>query len=46
VRGLGIKSNGNVGDMYVTVKVEIPEKINERQRKLIEEFAKEGNLKY
>jgi molecular chaperone DnaJ len=46
LRGLGIKSNGNVGDMYVTVKVEIPEKINERQRKLIEEFAKEGNLKY
>jgi DnaJ-class molecular chaperone len=46
LKGLGIKSNGNVGDMYVTVKVEIPEKINERQRKLIEEFAKEGNLKY
>lgn len=46
LRGLGVKTNGSVGDMYVTVKVEIPEKINERQRKLIEEFAKEGNLKY
>ncbi len=44
--GLGVKTNGSVGDMYVTVRVEIPEKINERQRKLIEEFAKEGNLKY
>lgn len=46
LRGLGVKSNGNAGDMYVTVKVEIPRKITERQRKLIEEFAKEGNLKY
>ncbi len=46
LRGLGVKTNGSVGDMYVTVRVEIPEKINERQRKLIEEFAKEGNLKY
>ncbi|MCS7229151.1 MAG: molecular chaperone DnaJ [Candidatus Kryptonium sp.] len=46
LRGLGIKTDGKVGDMYVTVKVEIPDKINERQRKLIEEFAKEGNLKY
>ncbi|CUS83463.1 molecular chaperone DnaJ [Candidatus Kryptobacter tengchongensis] len=46
LKGLGVRSNGGVGDMYVTVRVEIPEKINEKQRKLIEEFAKEGNLKY
>ncbi len=46
LRGLGVRTDGSAGDMYVTVKVEIPDKINERQRKLIEEFAKEGNLKY
>lgn len=46
LRGLGVKSNDGIGDMYVTVKVEIPEKISEKQRKLIEEFAKEGNLRY
>jgi DnaJ-class molecular chaperone len=46
LRGLGIRTPSETGDMYVTVKLEIPKNINERQRKLIEEFAKEGNLKY
>ena len=42
LRGLGI----NGGDMYVKVNIKIPENINERQKRLIEEFAKEGDLKY
>lgn len=37
--GLGMKSAEKTGDMFVTVYIEIPERLNKRQRELIEKFA-------
>ncbi len=38
----GIKRmNGGTGDLFVTVKVEIPKKLSSQQKKLVEELAKE-----
>ncbi len=43
LRGKGVSAYGGVGkgDQLVTVVVEVPEKINKKQRKLIEELARE-----
>jgi molecular chaperone DnaJ len=46
LRGRGVKINGARGDQYVEVIVEVPKKINDKQKKLMEEFAKETGLKY
>ena len=48
LKGYGVNSlnsNGR-GDQFVKVKVEIPKDINDKQKKLLEEFAKEGSIKY
>ena len=44
LKGKGIpKLKSNVrGDQYVKVTVEIPKKLNEKQKELVREFAKEG----
>jgi len=42
LKGLGVKTPTGRGDQYVTVKVVVPEKLTEKQRKLMEELAKEG----
>ncbi len=39
-KGLPVMNSSHVGDLYVTVDVEIPKKLNSRQRQLLEEFAK------
>ena len=44
--GRGVKVNGFRGDQYVEVVVEVPKNINAKQKKLMEEFAKETGLKY
>lgn len=42
LRGKGVKlPDGKVGDFYVIVKVEVPRKLNARQKKLLEELARE-----
>lgn len=46
LRGKGVKVNHSRGDQYVEVLVEVPKNINHKQKKLIEEFAKETGLKY
>jgi len=46
LRGKGVEINGFRGDQYVEVFVEIPKKMSEKQKKLMEEFAKEGGLKH
>ena len=38
--GKGVKSSRGQGDQYVTVKVVTPRKLNEEQRKAMEDFAK------
>jgi molecular chaperone DnaJ len=46
LKGKGLEEDGSKGDQYVEVVVEVPEKISEKQKKLLEEFAKETGLKY
>jgi molecular chaperone DnaJ len=46
LKGKGVKVNGARGDQYVEVVVEVPKNIDEKQKQLIEEFAKRTGLKY
>ena len=46
LRGKGVEVNGSRGDQYVEVVVDIPRKLSEKQKKLMEEFAKESGLKH
>ena len=46
LKGMGLKKNGLQGDQFVKVEVITPSNITEKQKKLIKEFAEEGELKY
>ncbi len=46
IRGQGVKRGGRVGDQYVEVKVEIPEKLSDQEHKALEEFAALSGLKH
>jgi molecular chaperone DnaJ len=46
VPGKGLTVNGKRGDQLIKVKVKVPQKINEQQRKLMHQFAQEGNLSH
>ena len=46
VRGKGIKTKRGVGDMYVTVVVEIPTRLSREQRNNIEKFLQKNFLLY
>ena len=45
LRGKGIKSSLGTGNLYVTVSVEIPNSVSRAQRKALEEFAQNSELK-
>ncbi len=45
IRGKGIKSSMGTGNLYVTVNVEIPTNISRSQRKALEEFDNNGEIK-
>jgi molecular chaperone DnaJ len=48
LKGYGVNSlnsNGR-GDQFVKIKVEIPRNVNDKQKRLMEEFAKEGGIKH
>jgi molecular chaperone DnaJ len=46
LRGKGVEVDGSTGDQYVEVSVEIPKSMSDKQKKLMEEFAKESGLKH
>jgi molecular chaperone DnaJ len=46
LRGRGVKVNEFRGDQYVEVVVEVPRNISPKQKKLMEDFAKETGLKH
>ncbi len=46
LKGMGLKTNGLQGDQFVTIEIKTPKDVTEKQRKLMEEFAKEGGLKH
>lgn len=45
VRGKGIKTSRGTGDLYITVTVEVPTKLNKSQKSQIETFCKEIDIK-
>ncbi len=46
LRGRGVKADGATGDQYVEVLVEIPKRMSQKQKELMEQFAREGGLKH
>ncbi len=46
LRERGVRVNGARGDQYVEVVVEVPKNIDAKQKRLMEQFAKETGLKY
>jgi molecular chaperone DnaJ len=44
VRGKGLPVDGRRGDQLIKVTVVVPTEINQRQRQLMEDFAREGRL--
>ena len=47
LRGRGVEgADGRKGDMFVRLKVATPRNLTTRQRKALEEFAREAGLKY
>lgn len=44
--GKGVEADGVRGDQYVEVFVDIPKNMSDKQKKLMEEFAKEAGLKH
>ncbi len=45
VRGKGIKTNRGTGDLYIEILVEVPTRLSRAQRKALEEFEKETEIK-
>lgn len=45
VRGKGIRSKNGIGDLYITVVVEVPTRVSRAQRKALEKFDDELELK-
>jgi molecular chaperone DnaJ len=46
LKGMGLKKSGLKGDQFVIVEIATPKDVTDKQRKLMEEFAKEGGLKH
>lgn len=45
VRGKGIKTSRGTGDLYIVITVEVPVKLSKNQKKALEEFDGEGEIK-
>ena len=45
VRGKGIKTRTGTGNMYITVVVEVPSKLTREQKREIEQFDAETDMK-
>lgn len=48
IKGKGVKhvNNSNHGDHYVRVQIDVPQKLNSRQKELLEEFASESKKRH
>ena len=46
IRGQGVEKGGRIGDMYVEVKVEVPETLSGEAQRLMEALASDAELKY
>lgn len=46
IRGQGVEKAGRMGDMYVEVKVEVPDALSDEGQKLMEALASDADLKF
>jgi len=46
LKGMGIEKNGRRGDQFVEIDVTIPEKLTEKQAKILKDFGEAVGLKY
>jgi molecular chaperone DnaJ len=46
IRGQGVEKGGRMGDLYVEVKIEVPDSLSPESRKLMEALASDAGLKY
>lgn len=46
VRGQGVQKGSQRGDMILEVRIAVPEQLSEEQKKMMEEFAEAGGMKY
>ncbi len=46
IRGLGIEKGGRVGDQYVEVTVDVPDKLSDEEQKMMEAFAESTGLRH
>jgi len=46
IRGQGVEKGGRIGDLYVEVKLEVPEDLTPESRRLMEELASQSDLRY
>ena len=46
IRGQGVQKGGRVGDLYVEVKLKVPEELTAEAQEHMEALAADANLKY
>lgn len=46
IRGQGVHRGGRVGDMYVEVKIEVPDSLSPESQRLMEALAEDSQLRY
>lgn len=46
IRGQGIEKGGRVGDQYVEVTVDVPDKLSDEEQKMMEAFAESTGLRH
>ncbi len=46
IRGQGVEKGGRIGDLYVEVKLQVPEELSEESRRLMEALATDTDLRY
>jgi DnaJ-class molecular chaperone len=46
IRGQGVERGGRVGDLFVEVKLEVPQNLSEEGKRLMEALADDASLKH
>lgn len=46
IKGMGVRRDGSVGDQYVEVKLEVPERLSEEEREAMDRFAQLAGMRY
>jgi DnaJ-class molecular chaperone len=43
---MGVEKDGRMGDQYVEIKILVPEKLDDKGKELMEQFARKEGIKY